>query len=255
MKIDNDKIQLMAEKLIAARYNRKPISPLSDSINYSMEDAYKIQRKIINSKIRQGRKIIGWKLGYTSLAMREQMNVNEPNYGPLLDDMIMKSGNSISKNLIQPRVEPEIALSFAKILDTSFSFEDVSHSIKNAFLSLEIVDSIYKDYSFKIEDNTADCSSAAQFVLGPAINHNALDKTKLFFRKNGKTVCKCIGSSASGHPINGILWLIKRLKEQNLKIEPEHIIITGGLTSAIYIKKGDVIEAIAESSKKVQVYG
>ncbi|MBH10555.1 MAG: hypothetical protein CMG74_09450 [Candidatus Marinimicrobia bacterium] len=255
MGTDNSQIQQMAEKLIEARSNKKPMLPLSEKYNLSMNDAYRVQKIIIDSKIAQGRRIIGWKLGYTSLAMRHQMKVNEPNYGPLLDNMMLDSGSFISRNLLQPRVEPEIALRFDRKLHISHTFKELLDFIKNAYISLEIVDSIYKDYSFKIEDNTADCSSAAQFVIGPIINHDILEEAKITFLKNGQTVDECIGSAASGHPLNGILWLIKCLEKQNLTIEPEQIIITGGLSSAISIKNGDLIEAITEDSKVVQVYG
>ena len=255
MSLNKRQIKLLATKLIRTHNNKKLIPALSLSYDYSMDEAYKIQRMVIDHEISQGRKIIGWKLGYTSIAMRNQMNVSEPNYGPLLDNMILPSGSTISRNLVQPKVEPEIALSFQKHLHGSFTFKQVTDAIDKAYIALEVVDSVYKNYSFKIEDNTADRSSAAQFVLGPVINHDALDETDIIFNKNGETIAKCKGSAASGHPLNGILWLIKRLEKQGSRIETGQIIITGGLTSAVDINNGDLIEAITADSKKVQAYG
>jgi len=49
--------------------------------------------------------------------------------------------------------------------------------------------------------------------------------------------------------------LIKSLGEHGSRIEAGQIVITGGLTSAVDIRKGDHIRAILEGSKEVEVYG
>ena len=82
-----------------------------------------------------------------------------------------------------------------------------------------------------------------------------MDETDIIFSKNGETIAKCKGSAATGQQLNGILWLIKLLKKQGSRIETGQIIITGGLTSAVDINNGDLIEAITADSKKVQAYG
>jgi 2-keto-4-pentenoate hydratase len=43
-------------------------------------------------RIDRGERQIGWKLGYTSVAMRQQMGVDAPNYGPLTDVMRVDTG-------------------------------------------------------------------------------------------------------------------------------------------------------------------
>ena len=83
----------------------------------------------------------------------------------------------------------------------------------------------------------------------------SLEKTEVVFFKNGNIVDTCKGSAASGHPLNGIPWLIKSLGKNGSRIEAGQIVITGGLTSAVDIRKGDHIRAILEGSKEVEVYG
>ena len=255
MALKKNQLRFLANKLITARSKKIPIPALSNEYSFSMKDAYRIQQLITEHKIRKGQKIIGWKLGYTSLAMREQMNVSEPNFGPLLNGMILFSGSSVSKELVQPKVEPEIAVKFGKSLSGSVIFDEIVDAVESAYGALEIVDSVYDSYNFKIQDNTADGSSAAQFVLGPTIEKYSLEKTEVVFLKNGNIVDTCKGSAASGHPLNGIFWLIKSLGEHGSRIEAGQIVITGGLTSAVDIRKGDHIRAILEGSKEVEVYG
>ena len=102
MPLSNNQIQFLAKKIINARSNKNLIKALSSEYIFGMEYAYKIQSKIINKKLMKNNKIVGWKLGYTSLAMRKQMNILDPNFGPLLNTMCLKTGSKISSPLAAP---------------------------------------------------------------------------------------------------------------------------------------------------------
>jgi len=255
MSLNNKQIKFLADKILEARSGNKLIEALSNDHIFEIDDAYKIQSIITDKKLEIGNKVIGWKLGYTSLAMRKQMNISNPNFGPLLDDMYLKTGSKISKTLIQPKVEPEIALKFNKPLKGSVSIDAIYNAISKAYSCLEVVDSIFLDYKFKIQDNTADGSSAAQFVLGPEILKESLETTEVIFYKNYDIIDKCYGSAASGHPLNGIAWLLKDLEKSGKMLYEGDIVITGGLTSAIDIRKNDHIYADFEKTSRVEVYG
>jgi hypothetical protein len=83
--------------------------------------------------------------------------------------MLVAHGGTASPALIQPRVEPEIGLRFDHSLPGDANLDDVLGAVGEAFACLEIVDSVYPDYRFRLEDNTADGSSAAQVVVGPVL--------------------------------------------------------------------------------------
>ncbi len=254
MRLNKNQIKLLANKLSHARSNGTPIPALSNQYEFSMDDAYEIQKILAYHKIGNGDKIIGWKLGYTSLAMRTQMNIDEPNFGPLHESMFLASSSDLPDKLVQPKVEPEIAIKFKYPLSGIVSFEEVYNAIKSAHACLEIVDSIYEDYKFKIEDNTADGSSAAYFVIGQELDKKALDKTNVKFYKNKQFIDQSYGSAASGHPLNGVVWLINCLSKIDNKIEAENYVITGGLTSAIDIHKNDHIYGVFDDSMKVEIF-
>ena len=75
-------IQQSAALLFQAQQTGQTIDLISNQFtDLTTQDAYQIQE--INIK-RSGQPIIGYKLGYTSAAMREQMKISEPNYGTLL---------------------------------------------------------------------------------------------------------------------------------------------------------------------------
>lgn len=54
--------------------------------------------------------MIGWKIGLTSRAMRQALNIATPDSGLLLDAMLFADGTTVpAGRFIQPRVEAEIA--------------------------------------------------------------------------------------------------------------------------------------------------
>ena len=132
--------------------NRWPEIGLNDARNVAQ------QFVALNGEAR-----VGFKLSFTSVAMRDQMGITEPNYGTLTADMALSRLDWT--RLVHPRVEPEIALITTRPI---IGRTDVTHSaIASVHAAIEIVDTRYTEYHFTLIDNTADNSSAAGFILGP----------------------------------------------------------------------------------------
>src|SRR5690606_35738079 len=114
--------------------------------------------------------------------------------------------------LLQPRVEPEIAIRLGRdLMAPPDSFDDVIVAVDEAYACLEIVDSVWDGYRFRIEHNTADGSSAAFVVLGPAIPLGDLSATAVELFRNDEPVASATGAAASGHPLAGVAWLAATL--------------------------------------------
>lgn len=243
-----------AATLVAARTSGTCCDPVSSSIDLDLADAYAIQRAVTATRVRRGETIVGWKLGYTSLAMREQMGIDRPNFGPLTDAMLLRDGEP-TMPLIQPRVEPEIGLRFAKPLAGDVDMEEVLDAVGEAVACLEVVDSVFPDYRFRLEDNTADGSSAAGVVVGPSLGRvDALDRISVVLIHNGAEVGTATGSAASGHPALAVVWLVAELSRRGETIRAGDLIITGGLTRAVALEPGDRIEAVFDSETRVATH-
>jgi 2-keto-4-pentenoate hydratase len=243
-----------AAKLDAARRDRVGCEPISSTVVLDIDDAYAIQRAGTELRVRRGETVVGWKLGYTSLAMRAQMGIDHPNFGPLTDAMLLAHDEAVSPSLIQPRVEPEIGLRFKHPLTGEVSLDDVMGAVGEALACLEVVDSVYPDYRFQLEDNTADGSSAAQVVVGPALpSLDALESVAVVMRHNGADAGSATGSAASGHPAAGVVWLVAQLAKQGGQLRAGDIVITGGLTRAVPLEFGDHVEAVFDDDTRVAV--
>jgi 2-keto-4-pentenoate hydratase len=246
-------IEQRAASLVDARRRGATRAPITGVVDLSLDDAYAIQAAVTATRVGRGEQVVGWKLGYTSMAMRAQMGIDAPNFGPLTDAMIVPGGACVSTALIQPRVEPEIGLRFGTPLERDVAVEDVLAAVDEALACLEVVDSVFADYRFRIEDNTADGSSAAQVVVGPRIDSDALEQVAVALWHNDRHVADATGAAASGHPAAGVVWLVAQLAARGTRLEAGQIVITGGLTAAVPLQPGDVVRAVFDGGTSVEV--
>jgi 2-keto-4-pentenoate hydratase len=96
--------------LLEAECRRAPIDPLTTKYpDMIIDDAYKIQLRLIEEKKKRGEIVVGKKVGLTSKAMQDLAGIDEPDYGFLTDSMVVFEGYPIKlSELIHPRVEAEI---------------------------------------------------------------------------------------------------------------------------------------------------
>ena len=76
----------LAERLRAA-YGGVMIEPLRDGLAPNdIDGAYQVQQLNTNYWRNLGRKIVGHKIGLTSIAVQQQLGVDQPDFGVLFDD-------------------------------------------------------------------------------------------------------------------------------------------------------------------------
>ena len=115
-------IQQLAHELNQSEKSREQIEHFSKRFpDMTMEDGYRISRAWMQIKLAEGRRVIGHKIGLTSRAMQLSSQIDEPDYGTLLDDMayICTPGRVLDiphANFIAPRVEVELAFILKKEL-------------------------------------------------------------------------------------------------------------------------------------------
>lgn len=213
--------------------------------------AYAVQRALTSLRISRGDSVVGWKLGYTTAAMREQMGIEAPNYGPLLDSMRIRDG-VLSAELLHPRVEPEIALVLAADPGRGASAQQVLAACERAVLALEVVDSVWTGYRFDLEHNTADGSSAAGFVLGDEIPLGASTITVDLVVDAVEGTRRRTHGADDGHgtmadAARSVAWLADRLHDEGLALRAGDVVLTGGLTRAMPLEPGSTARVRASA--------
>src|ERR1700751_389851 len=97
----------LAADLAQAERSREPIAPLTSAYpDIDVVAAYEIQLINIRQRVAEGARVLGHKVGLSSLAMQQMMGVDEPDYGHLLDEMQVFENTPVKAGrYLFPRVE------------------------------------------------------------------------------------------------------------------------------------------------------
>ncbi|AJO20409.1 2-hydroxyhexa-2,4-dienoate hydratase [Bacillus paralicheniformis] len=241
-----------ARLLYLAETEKREVERITkDYPELTVEEAYAIQEELIQLKLWDGNGIIGPKMGLTSRAKMEQMNVEEPIYGYIFEDMIVPNGGSIRMNeLIHPKVEAEIAFVLGKDIEgPGVTKEKVLEAVAELIPVLEVIDSRYENFSFTLPDVIADNASSSRVVLGEKVkmpDHFKLDEAKVSLVINGEVKEQGTGAAVVGHPANSAAMLANMLSRKKQKLAAGSIILTGGVTGAVMLQPGDRVSAQVE---------
>jgi 2-oxo-hept-3-ene-1,7-dioate hydratase len=238
--------QTAAQMLRTAEQTREPVKQLSTTWpGITFEDAYAIQNLVQQKKMAEGRKLIGHKVGLTSKAMQRSSQIDEPDYGHLLDDMVIADGAKVPhERFCIPRVEVELAFVLNKPLrGPGVRLTDVLNATEYVVPALEIVDARVQNPR-KIFDTIADNGAAAGIVMGGRpVRPMDVDLRWVggIMYVNGEIEETGLAAGVLGHPAMGVAWLANKLTEHGVALEAGHIVLAGSFTRVIFARKGDTV--------------
>jgi 2-keto-4-pentenoate hydratase len=250
-----DRAAAHAALLHRARSAGQLLDAATEVTGLTMEQSYSVQEQLTATRLAEGRTVVGYKLGYTSAVMRRQMGVDAPNFGPLLDDMVLHDGDC-ADHFLQPRVEPEIGVVLrSDLAGDGLLLHEVADAVAEVRACMEVVDSIWRDYRFSAEQNTSDGSSAAGVVVGPTLDVEPLQchRVPVELLEDGCVLATATSAAAGGHPLSGLVWLSAQLALRGRGLRAGELIITGGLTSAVPLHRGTSVEAVFGGRRSVRL--
>lgn len=254
-----------ASRLYQAEKERRQIPALSLAYpSMDMEDAYRVQKHWVDRKIAEGRRIVGYKIGLTSRAMQLAVNIDTPDYGILLDDMVLRNGGNIpAGHFLDPRIEAEFAFVLRKPLaGESVSLDQVLDATDYVTPALELIAArSYRvdpgsGYTRTVVDTIADNAANAGIILGDG----RIDPSEVDLRWAGALLYlneqieeTGLGAGVMDHPAHGIRWVCKRFAPWGVGLEPGQIILSGSFTRPVAVSAGDRIRADFGSYGEVSV--
>ncbi|MFC2949716.1 2-keto-4-pentenoate hydratase [Virgibacillus sediminis] len=235
--------------LVEAERTKKPIEAFHfSSRGISVQEAYQIQLGYVRERKAKGAAIVGKKIGLTSKAMQEMLNVDQPDYGHLLDDMVHENNSVISLDpYIKPRVEFEIAFVLNKDLKgPGVTAEDVINATSHVVPAIEIIDSRISDWKIKFEDTVADNGSSAGAIFGEgtrSLDTIDLPNVEMKVYRNGEFLDEATGAAVMGNPISAVAWLANAVGEYDISLKAGEKILAGALSKAVDVEGGDEFKA------------
>lgn len=245
--MDSALIQQIGDQLYKSMMSQTTIAPLTTTYpDITIEDAYQISLRMLENRLSAGEKIIGKKIGVTSKAVMNMLNVHQPDFGFMTDAMRYDNEMPISQKLIQPKAEGELAFILKKDLTgPGVTNADVLAATEAIVPCFEVVDSRIENWKIKIQDTVADNASCGLFTINEsaAIDPRKVDLATvgMVVEKNGKVISTGAGAAALSSPVNCVAWLANTLGKFGITLNAGDVILSGSLVPLEPVVPGDIM--------------
>ncbi|MEV7007229.1 2-keto-4-pentenoate hydratase [Streptosporangium sp. NPDC051022] len=252
--LDGTRRASVAERLWEAERDRAPIEPPTDAYpDIDVVDAYEIQLINIRRRLAAGARVYGHKVGLSSPVMQRMMGVDEPDYGHLLDTMVLSQDAPIpAGRYCYPRIEVEIGYVLGASLPGEGCTEaDVLAATEYVVPSIELIDSRVRDWRIRLADTIADNASSAGVILGDARMSPAeltaagmdIADIDVVLYSGDAEITGGNTSAVLGDPTTAVAWLARKVASFGVKLEAGHVILPGSCTRAVDARAGDTFHA------------
>jgi 2-oxo-3-hexenedioate decarboxylase len=238
-------VETAAADLLAAARERCDRPPLTDEWpDLDVATGYAIQDELIRRRVVDGGEhVIGVKLGLTSRAKQQRMGISSPLTAWLTDAMVLPAGAAVPMNtLIHPRAEPEIVFVLGRPLrGPGVTAATAMAAVAQVYGGIEVIDSRFTDFRFMLPDVIADNASSARFAVGPVgVDPLGLDLAleAVLLEVGGAGVDSATGAAVQGHPAEALALAANSLAERGVGLEAGWIVLTGGMTDAVFLEAG-----------------
>jgi 2-oxo-hept-3-ene-1,7-dioate hydratase len=249
--LTDDQISEIARAHERARLDGVQIRRVSyEHSDLTIDDAYAVQRAWVDLQTAGGAKVIGHKIGLTSRAMQQAMNITEPDLGAILDYMSIENGATLSvADYLDPKIEVELAFVLRDRIDSpEVTTADVLAATDYITPALELIDA--RSYRRDPDDgktrNVLDsiCDNAADAGIvtgGKQIRPGEVDLrwVSAIMKRNGIVEETGVAAGVLDDPVQGIVWLARRLAGFGQAMEPGQIVLAGSFTRPVDCRAGD----------------
>jgi 2-keto-4-pentenoate hydratase len=251
-------IEKAACQIRIAKEQNSPCSPIRHFFEEkNIDAAYNIQEINTEQRIKNGHRIVGQKIGLTSLAVQQQLGVSEPDFGMLFDDMGFLSESEIPYELlIQAKAETELGFVLKdNLTEKTIDIETIKNAIDYVVVAIEIVGSRIENWDINIMDTIADNASASHYIVGEnriPLHHIDLENCKMQMFKNNELASEGTGKACMGNPLIAVKWLAEKMAKLNKPLSKGQLILSGALGPMVNITKGDHVVARIDDLDKVE---
>ncbi|MGW4339803.1 2-keto-4-pentenoate hydratase [Rhodococcus koreensis] len=240
-------IAAAADRLASAAATGVPCAPVRDLIGADdLAASYAVQQRVNDLRQQAGAAVVGRKIGLTSMAVQQQLGVDQPDLGVLFDDMAFGDGEDIPMSrLLQPKVEGEVGFVLgADLVDGPLDAAQVRGAIEYAVAALEICDSRIASWDIHFGDTVADNASSGVYVLGT--QRRTLDEIEpvqvvMSMEVDGHEVSSGTGAACLGDPIEAVVWLARTARDLGQPLRAGQVILSGALGPMAPITAGNTV--------------
>ncbi|MEO6407578.1 MAG: fumarylacetoacetate hydrolase family protein [Burkholderiaceae bacterium] len=219
---------------------------------FSNSDGYAVAERIRARRIARGEQPRGFKIGFTNRGIWERYGVHAPIWGPVWSSSLtLLDGPDATLSLaglVQPRIEPEIVVGFARVPDAAMNEAELVACIEWVAHGVEIVHTHFEGWRFTAADTVADFALHGRLLVGPRIPANRfadlggeLAALRVTLLRDGTDVETGVASIVLDGPLSALrTWLDSmRVDSPSWQVRAGDVVTTGTITDAWPIKAGE----------------
>lgn len=235
--MEEKQIVALAERLAAARRERRLVDFLGKGVPPDEATAYRLQFAVHRALVAAGETFAGWKVGAALPAQYTPLGLSGPALAGLFRRNLLPSGAAFPAGYPhRPGIECEVAVRMAAdapAADAPYTRESIAARVAAVMPAMEVVDNRYPELAaLDGPARIADDFLQAACVLGEertdfaALDLAALNGSSVH---NGKELGAGPGANVMGHPFAALAWLANRLIELGTHLRAGEIVMTGSV--------------------------
>ncbi len=249
--MNDQTIQDFADSFFRIFYDRQPGQiPSSPIESLSLDEAYRVQRSVVQMKTDNGERVVGYKIGCTSKAIREQFGLQNPIYGRLLEPHLYKDKQEISLDKFTScALEPEFVFHIGSDLcDPTITDDALIAAVDHVSAGLEI-----HNYKFWFGEPTSQELIASNGIhAGLVVGNDRVPLSSLDLARTELTLLIDDQLVVRGHateimdsgPLLSLRYLIKHLADKGECLQAGELVIPGSPVKLVHVGPGSVARSV-----------
>ena len=232
-----------------------PSTPLT---SLSLDQAYRVQRSVIQKRVEKGERIVGYKVGCTSKAIRDQFGLQEPIVGRLLEPHIYRTGQELKlSEFTCCALEPEFVFQIGHDLrDPLIGDDELLAAIDYVSAGLEVHNYKFWFGAPTSQELIASNGIHAGLVIGSEADPSRsldLPRTELSLFVDDRLMVRERGLEImDSGPLISLRWLIKHLVENGTFLRAGDIVIPGSPVKLVSIERECTARAVLSDVGSVE---
>ena len=217
----------------------RPGTLFAGGIELSVDQAYALQSAVVDLRCKRGEKVIGYKVGCTSPAIRFQLGIDHCIMGRLFDTEQYASGKSVpGKAYAGLACEGELAVELSRPPTPSdFQKKGLPDCVSRVFPVIELHQYVIRSQKPDAAELIANNALHAGVVAGAGKKAPDLGIPSLSLYKDSMLLETCSSMTLTSTIASSLRWLMHHLSVIGIEMQAGQMILTGSVLGLFSIKE------------------
>jgi 2-keto-4-pentenoate hydratase len=249
-------LQVLADSFYDAFYTNSWRNSSTSLLGLSIADSYRVQNIVCQKRLDAGEEVIGYKVGCTSISIRDQFGIEEPISGRLFSPHIYGEGIQINRqHYANCAIEPEIVLTVGSdLFGQDLPDEILINAIECVSAGIEL-----HNYTFWHDPPCLQeliCSGGIH--AGLIVGKKKVSPRDLSFKndifsvhQDDKLIASAPALEIMGGPLNSLRWLVNSLSSFGEILKKGSLVIPGSPTELISVTHDCDLDVVIQNVGQV----